>query len=91
MRPLIINKLYEKSGIDHRQIFDELLKKELVKYVKKTCYCRISMREFVEAPRKIYEEVKADGRLIEGKSFRELKKIALNQESYRNSVRIDSC
>ncbi len=38
------------------------------------------MREFIEAPGRIYEEARVDGRLIDGKSFNKLKKIALDQE-----------
>jgi len=38
------------------------------------------MKEFIEAPRRIYEEAKKDGRLIEGLSLEELKLFTLKQE-----------
>jgi phosphoenolpyruvate carboxykinase (ATP) len=52
------------------------------------------MREFIEAPRKIYTEAKEDSRLVEGLSLAELKSFALKQngvlETQMRSLAVDS-
>jgi len=52
------------------------------------------MKEFIEAPEKIYLEAKRDGRLIENRSLEEIKRIALRQEGVREtqmgSIAVDS-
>jgi len=39
------------------------------------------MKEFIQAPKQIYQKAKKQGRLIEGKSLKELKEIASKQNN----------